>query len=202
MPIGRQAARRGCDTTARHPRRCTGTGSHRQGRRASKNAEAARSCATIARVGATFGRGTRSISREAAFSSPAAYEYDRATDFPPQPVGSRRPCPRGLSRDPVPQRGRDDRAVRAQRARGAARERARRRGDRRRQRLRGRQRQARRAGRGDGRARARARIRKRLHGWLRGRPRPLHHDGRRRPDLRLRRDPAVRRRARQRAPTW
>ena len=96
-------------------------------------------------AGATFGRGTRSISREAAFSSPAAHEYDRAREFPRPPIGSRGPLPRGLSRDPVPQRGRDDRAMRAQRARGAERERARRRGDRRRQRLRGRQRRARRA---------------------------------------------------------
>ena len=46
------------------------------------------------------------------------------------------------------------------------------------------------------------RLRQRLPGRLRGRARALHRDGRRRPHLRLQRDPALRRGARGRAPRW
>ena len=68
-----------------------------------------------------------------------------------------------------------------------------RRGHRRRQRLRGRQRRARRGRRRARRPRAAARLRQRLPRRLRRRARRLHRHGRRRPDLRLRRDPALRR---------
>ena len=70
------------------------------------------------------------------------------------------------------------------------------RGDRRRQRLRGRLGAP---GRARGRARGRRappRLRQRLPRRLRRIPRPLHRDGRRRPDLRLQGDPALRRGAR------
>ena len=80
--------------------------------------------------------------------------------------------------------------------------RAPRRGDRGRQRLRGRQRRA--GPRRPARrvvTRAPPRLRQRLPRRLRRRARPLHRDGRRRPHLRLQRDPALRRASSRRAPT-
>ena len=116
----------------------------------------------------------------------------------------RRATPRAarVGRDPVPERGREHRVVRRRRAGGAPAMADRRRGGGRRQRLR-RRLGALAAARGRARgARTPARLRQRLPGRLRGRARALHRDGRRRPDVRLQRDPALRGRARRRARSW
>ena len=127
----------------------------------------------------------------------SSHEHRRAPSLPgprsPLPAAGRAPRQR---RHPVPQRGREHRALRRVGAHDAGRARDPRRGRRGRQRLRGCLRRAGARRRRPRRPRAPPRLRQRLHGGLRRRPRPPHRDGRRRPDLRLRRDPAVPGRAR------